>query len=119
MNHKGTGLGLSICKKLTKQMGGEVKVESILEKGSRFIISIGLPVVDTQLTNEQAPNMTEEQKVHILRKFGAFDYTPQFNIKYKSVFQPSVLEELDKNKKPLPFVKNPIQVKLESRLRTF
>ncbi len=36
----GTGLGLSISKQLTELMKGTVRVESQVEKGSRFIISI-------------------------------------------------------------------------------
>ena len=38
----GTGLGLSISSKLVEMMGGELKVESELNKGSRFYFSIPL-----------------------------------------------------------------------------
>ncbi len=37
---EGTGLGLSITKNLIKDMGGEMSVESILDRGSSFTISI-------------------------------------------------------------------------------
>lgn len=40
MNSAGTGLGLSICKKLIEQMGGEVKVDSILGHGTTFSVEI-------------------------------------------------------------------------------
>jgi signal transduction histidine kinase len=38
------GLGLSICQKLIHAMGGELKVETELEKGTRFSFAIELPV---------------------------------------------------------------------------
>ncbi|MDR0705518.1 MAG: response regulator [Planctomycetaceae bacterium] len=38
----GTGLGLSICKKLVEMMGGDLKVESELRRGSRFWFTVML-----------------------------------------------------------------------------
>ena len=40
----GTGLGLSICKKLVAAMNGQVDVESVLHKGSRFYFEIPVEV---------------------------------------------------------------------------
>ena len=47
-NHQneGTGLGLNIAQNLVRLMGGELKVESELNKGSRFWFELTLPVVE-------------------------------------------------------------------------
>ena len=34
------GFGLTICKILSEQLGGNILVESVLEKGSNFIFTI-------------------------------------------------------------------------------
>lgn len=41
--HSGAGLGLAISQKLTKAMGGELKVQSALGRGSIFSCSLPLP----------------------------------------------------------------------------
>jgi len=40
--HEGTGLGLSIVKALVEMHGGDVKVQSVLNEGTKF--SVFLPV---------------------------------------------------------------------------
>lgn len=45
----GTGLGLSIVKQLCQLMGGDIRVSSVVEKGSSFTFNIPLKVATTQL----------------------------------------------------------------------
>ena len=40
----GTGLGLSICKEITEKMGGSISVESKKGWGSKFTVSLVLPI---------------------------------------------------------------------------
>lgn len=42
LNPKGTGLGLSICKNIIEQMGGSVSLESELDRGTMFHITMNL-----------------------------------------------------------------------------
>ncbi len=43
-SQKGTGLGMSICYLLMKHMGGDISVQSALNKGTSFTVTIALPV---------------------------------------------------------------------------
>jgi len=41
-NEKGSGLGLSLCKDFIEKNQGEIQVESVFEKGSKFMFTIPL-----------------------------------------------------------------------------
>ncbi|MEC0172288.1 response regulator [Paenibacillus graminis] len=45
----GTGLGLAICKSLVGMMGGEIRVESMEEKGATFVFTIKTAIPDDEL----------------------------------------------------------------------
>lgn len=55
-HYQGTGLGLSIVSELTELLGGELDVESTLDQGSRFSITIPLKK-DERLTYPQIKGM--------------------------------------------------------------
>ncbi|RBW49854.1 ATP-binding protein [Marinobacter sp. F3R11] len=58
----GTGLGLTLCRQLVERMHGEITVESKEQQGTRFNVSLPLPVYDSQ-SNEgsrQAPEHLSE-----------------------------------------------------------
>ncbi len=46
--YEGFGLGLSICKKIIDLMGGEIKVESEINKGTKFTFIVPLAVKDLE-----------------------------------------------------------------------
>ncbi|MCE3203252.1 response regulator [Paenibacillus sonchi] len=53
----GTGLGLAICKSLVGMMGGEIRVESMEEKGATFVFTIKTAVSEDKL----GKNLQEEE----------------------------------------------------------
>jgi signal transduction histidine kinase len=63
-SESGTGLGLSIAQEYIKLMGGEIKVNSMLGKGTRFDFTIPITVVSS-LDNEQ---LSSEQRAISLKQ---------------------------------------------------
>lgn len=59
---RGTGLGLAICKSLVGMMGGEIRVESMEQKGATFIFTIQASVPGEDLTG----GYQEEESPHLL-----------------------------------------------------
>jgi CheY-like chemotaxis protein len=55
----GTGLGLAITRRQVELMGGEVKLESTLGKGSRFYFEIPLPAAQGQLVARETKKIRE------------------------------------------------------------
>ncbi len=58
----GTGLGLSISKQLINLMGGEIRVESEINKGSSFHFTIGLKKSEDKLEKKPKPVSLEGKK---------------------------------------------------------
>jgi signal transduction histidine kinase/ligand-binding sensor domain-containing protein/CheY-like chemotaxis protein len=55
----GTGLGLAITRRQVRLMGGEVKLESTLGKGSRFYFKIPLPPARGQVASSKTKDVRE------------------------------------------------------------
>nr|WKN36544.1 ATP-binding protein [Tunicatimonas sp. TK19036] len=61
----GTGLGLAICKQLTELQGGTIKVQSKLETGTTFLVSIPYPL--SQKIDLKPHHLKRQKEDHTIR----------------------------------------------------
>ena len=65
--NKGVGLGLPISKKIIDALGGKIKVESTVGRGSRFILDFFFPIaIDEDVQEEKVPTDISLQPIVIL-----------------------------------------------------
>lgn len=65
----GTGLGLSIVAQIAELMNGGVKLHSILGEGSKFVVALQLPLVDSESVANSGVLKTEEDSELESRRF--------------------------------------------------
>jgi len=93
----GTGLGLAICKGIIEQHEGEIWVDSVFGKGSKFTFSLPLYKVTELLRRYIDKAITEASSNHtrmslVLLSIGDFDRVKQ-ELSHENI--PSILKEME------------------------
>lgn len=78
--YKGSGLGLSITHQFIKKLGGDIWVESVLGQGSRFYISLPLPIADAAADALTEMRLDEDTAIQIANDNPSSDI-PLFTVK--------------------------------------
>lgn len=81
----GTGLGLAIVKQITEIQGGEISVNSILNKGSEFIVNLQFEIGEELSEPKNNRNKNSQSKLEKARILMAEDY-PMNQLLAKSLF---------------------------------
>ncbi|MEG0371573.1 MAG: transporter substrate-binding domain-containing protein [Clostridium sp.] len=62
---EGSGIGLSLVKSLVEMQNGEIKVDSIVDKGSTFTVYLPIKILDEEEENSSRSLMAENDMVEI------------------------------------------------------
>jgi len=79
----GNGLGLTISRKLTELLGGSLTVESVLDKGSTFIVTMPLEKTEQQIVVASSEKLVLQESLSAL----VLDDDPAMTTLLKEVFE--------------------------------